>query len=376
MKRLRALVLWTAVCAVLALAALTPESGAGMLREEALRSRWGGWAGVLRLWAFEGWQSGNGSLSAWLNDRIGAFEKSHSGVYIQLTEVSAGALRGFASGAANPPDMILFPPGLLEGADHLLALTDDYALRAGLEACGMAGEGRFALPVAMGAYGLAFNCAALDALPADWRALPERPAARDCAYWLDWPADSAHLRWSAAMNDLLAGEAEGEEARREAPVGEGLDLGLPTAADRANAPLPQRLPDDFGRSASVFSRFANGEIAAMPVTQREIRRLQLLSDTGRGPDWAVAVRSSAYTDQIALLAVTDCGKSASESRQALGLDFAALLLSADSQAKLTRSRAFPVIDLPALYAGSEGMAQLEVGLAGRTIRPEAAFGTE
>ena len=367
MKRLRRIAAWAAVCAVMALAALTPETRAGLRREQALRARYGGWAGVLRLWAFEGWQCGSGSLAAWLNDRVAAFEKRHGGVYIQLTMVDEETLRGFTSEAVGAPDMLLFPPGLLDSLEGLLALPDDWPLREGLEVCGKAGDCRYALPVAIGAYGIACNRAMLDGLPADWRALPEKPASGSGATWLSWPEDSAYLRWSRAMDDLLTPAPEGEEAR-EPPVGEGLDLGLPVSGGAAV------LPNSFQPLDSVFARFARGEIAAMPVTQREIARLRLLSESGRAPDWAVAARASAYTDQIALLAATDCARRNSEERQALCLAFAALLLSDESQARLAGSRAFTAIEAPPLYAGMEGMAQLEAGLAGLTLDAPPAFG--
>ena len=369
MKKVRLILLWAAVCAVAALTALTPARNTDALREELVRSRYGGWAGVLRLWLPEAWT--DDGLTAWLNGRIAAFEKGHRGVYIQMTEVSEEALRGFAGGSATPPDLLVFPPGLLANPQGLLALPYDAPLRPGLEACGVTEGGRFALPVAMGGYGLAYNRAALESLPAAWRDLPQAPTLKGCAYWLNWPADGEYLRWSQAMGDLLADAPPGEATPETPRAGEGLDIGLPAAGA---ALLPEAVPADFGRQASVYKPFVNGEIAAMPVTPREIHRLTQLSDTGRGPDWAVAPRASAYTDQLALLAVTDCPSSDRAERQALCLAFAAFLLSEDSQTKLTRARLFPVTELPPLYVGSEGMAQLEAGLANLTLRPEQAFG--
>ena len=61
-------------------------------------------------------------------------------------------------------------------------------------------------------------------------------------------------------------------------------------------------------------------------------------------------------------------------RQALCLAFAARLVGEVAQSRLTKARAFPVTDMPPLYAGSEGMAQLEAALSGLTLRPEPAFG--
>ena len=370
-RKARRAILWAALCAVLALICLTPRRGAESRREALLRGRYGGWSGVLRLWTVEGWSCGGGSLVAWLNEAASAFEKAHGGVYIQLTEVSAEALQNFAGGTASPPDMILFPPGLLDSPAALCALPDEYPLREGLQGCGAVGESRFAVPVAMGAVGIAWNRAAMERLPAAWNRLPDAPSLPGCAYWLDWPADGPYCRWSRAMGDLLAPAPENDAAPPTPRAGEGLDLGLSAAAE---APLPGRLPADFGQSESVYRRFVNGEIAAMPVTQREIDRLRLLSEGGRGPDWAVAARAGGYIDQLALLAVTDCCKSDQAARQALCFDFAARLVSAETQERLKRARAFPVIDLPPLYAGIEGMAQLEAGLNAASILPAPAFG--
>ena len=281
MKQCRKIAIYLLICAVMALAARTPEGDAARRHEQALRGRWEGWAGVLRLWAFDG--AFPDSLSAWLADR-----------------------------------------------------------------------------------------AALDGLPADWSALPDRP--RDGAFWLGWPKDSAYCRWSRAMGDLLAPAPptpEGDETRPP-PAGEGLDLGLPASAGASPPRLP---PDSFQEKESVFSQFARGEIAAMPVTPHEIARLRALSDTGRAPDWAVAARASAFTDQVALLAVTDCARPGEAARQALCVAFARLLLADESQSKLTRSGAFPAVDRPPLYAGVEGMAQLEAGLAGQTLETPPAFGS-
>ena len=176
------------------------------------------------------------------------------------------------------------------------------------------------------------------------------------------------------MDDLLAPAppTPEDDETRPPPVGEGLDLGLPATAGASPPRLP---PDLFQAKDSVFAPFARGDIAAMPVTPREIARLRALSDTGRAPDWAVAARASAFTDQVALLAVTDCARPGEAARQALCVAFARLLLADESQSKLTRSGAFPAIDRPPLYAGVEGMAQLEAGLAGQTLETPPAFGS-
>ena len=387
MKRFRHIIAWLLLCASAACLALNSTVDSDQRREAAIRARYGGFSGVLRLWTCERLNP----ISGWLNGCIAAFEKRHGGVYIQLTEVDGDALKSFADGQATPPDMLIVYPGLLENTAHLLPIEGEYPLRAGLESVGLSGEKRYALPVAMGAYGLAYNCALLDALPADWSALPSRPAASKSfkkqaeAFWLDWPRDTAAQSWSAALLALFSDISAGGQTRSEAPVGEGIDLGLPLADESAALPtqapadsgvenrLPKMLPDSFRREGSVYASFAKAAIAAMPVAPREIRRLQQLSEGGKAPDWAVGTSETAFTDQIALIAVTDCVRPALSERQALCLEFSAFLLAEDSQRALKNICTLPAIDTAPLYSGESGMNALENSLAGRAVVAPPAF---
>ena len=388
LKRLLRVIAWLLLCAAAALIVLYPAGDADQKREAAIRARYGGFSGVLRLWTCEELSP----LSGWLNGRIAAFERRHGGVYIQRAEVDEAALRDFAAGRVNPPDMLLFLPGMIEETTVLLPLEGDYPLRAGLERTGTLDETRYALPVAMDTYGVAYNRALLGALPADWSALSERPAASKSfkkqaeSYWLDWPRDTAAQSWSAALIALFSGTVSGETGRQGAPTGEGLDLGLslpseptqtPTEAPRADNlienRLPNILPDSFRRDASVYAPFTRASLAAMPVTQRELRRLTTLSDSGKAPDWAAAASGAAFTDRIALLAVTNCDRTALSERQALCREFAAFLLTEDAQQALDAVHALPVIDTPPLYAGENGLSALEASLSGQTIAAPPAF---
>ncbi len=388
MKRLYRPIAWLLLCAAAALIVLYPAGDIDQKREAAIRARYGGFSGVLRLWTCEELSP----LTGWLNGRIAAFEKRHGGVYIQLTEVDEAALMDFAAGRANPPDMLLFLPGMIEETAFLLPFESDYVLRAGLEHVGTLDGTRYALPVAMDTYGIVYNRALLGALPADWSALSERPATSKSfkkqakSYWLDWPRDTDTQSWSAALIALFSGTVSGETARQGAPAGEGLDLGLslsseptqmPTEAPRADNlienRLPNILPDSFRRDASVYAPFTRASLAAMPVTQRELRRLTTLSDSGKAPDWAAGTSGAAFTDRIALLAVTNCDRTALPERQALCLEFAAFLLTEDAQQALNTARALPVIDTPPLYAGENGLSALETSLSGQTIAAPPAF---
>ena len=124
-----------------------------------IREKYGGWSGVLRLWIYEGWEA---NAVPWLNRAISGFEKGHEGVYIQARKVDAEALRTFASSGVNPPDMILFPPGLLDNPEALAAVGELPALRAGLAACAKG----YAAPVLMGGYAWVYDRQALEGPPA------------------------------------------------------------------------------------------------------------------------------------------------------------------------------------------------------------------
>ena len=76
-----------------------------------VQEKYDSWAGVLRLWVYEGWAA---NATTWLNRAASSFEAAHDGVYIETRKVDAAALRDFLTSGVNPPDMILFPPGLLE----------------------------------------------------------------------------------------------------------------------------------------------------------------------------------------------------------------------------------------------------------------------
>lgn len=381
MKRLYRISVWGALLAVAALLLFQPAYDANQQRQAAIESRYDGFSGVLRLWVLRGWSCGGRTLTSWLNGRIAAFERQHSGVYIQLSEVDESALRRFDDGSVNPPDMMLFPPGTLDGSTHLQSLPWPAKLRSGLERIG-ASEGRaYALPVAMGVYALASSGTLLPSLPADWSTLDERPS--QTAYWLNWPKDSEHQCWSAALIALFSGLTDSASPQANTPAGDGINLGLPTPAasmapTRAPANpianrLPTCLPDSFLQLASVYSEFAGGLIAAMPVTPAEISRLEQLSQSGKAPDWSISLPGTAFTDQIALLAVTDCERPDLARRQSLCRDFADFLLSAESQAALTAAQALSVIDTEPIYDAASSLSVLEKRLLGQTLLVPPAF---
>ena len=322
-------------------------------RRSLAAEKYAGWSGVLRLWVCEGWPAGSGSLSAWLNGCIARFEKRHPGVYVQPQAVDAEALAAFSEDGILPPDLLLFSPGTVDGPRGLMPLEPPAGLRADLASCGAWGGGTYAVPVAMGGYLWAWNAALADALPEDWRETELTLAA---------PLPEAGRRFDAALLALCSRTrgASGAPGRPEPP---GLDLGLepeatpePTAAPEAA--LPCRLPEDFAPDGDAFRRFLNGEAAATVVTQREVRRLQALSEQGRGPDWRLSADGGAFTDQLLCLAAVD----KPEAQIALCQDFLSTLLEDESQAALSGAGAFGVTDAPSGYAAADPLALLDAKL--------------
>ncbi|HIU33360.1 MAG TPA: extracellular solute-binding protein [Candidatus Pullichristensenella excrementigallinarum] len=331
--------------------------------------KYAGWSGVLRLWIYEGWSCGAGSLSGWLNQCIASFEKAHPGVYVQPKYVDAQAIRQLAESGIYPPDMVLFPTGLLEGWKSLQALGEISGLRPELS---NAGQG-YAAPVAMGAYAWVYNRDLLDKLPADWSEI-DVP--------IGSPEDGDFASYSGALLALCSDLSSPEAQEMELAL-PGLDLGLPTGEPTA-APtalpspadgLPCRLPEGFSASQSAYTDFVNGDLAAIPVTQRELQRLSTLSESGKGPHWAVSIPGEwTFVDQILYLGIVARDPEAPDGRQEICEQFLAFLLTEDCQKNLASSGAFPTISLEGIYAQHSAYASLEAALAQKKLIVPAAFG--
>lgn len=359
MKKLRVI----ACLAVLALLLPVLTRLRGELPMDAqplIEKKYGGWAGVLRLWVCEDWQTASG----WLNRCIASYEKSHPGVYVQPEYVDAGILRSLGKDGLAP-DMVLFPPGRMESGDNLAVLEGDYPLREGLAVSDRA------VPVLMGGYVWACNVALLEDLPRDWQSAEGSPALP--------PDDGGHL-WSAALLGLCSGRYSDETPSEAAEPGEALELGLsdtplqttPSPAP-SEGPLRCRLPVGFEANADAWQDFLNGDAAAIPVTQREVRQLQAMSDQGRGVDWVLRASGSAFTDQILYIGVT-AGVDAE--RRALCTAFISHLLGDDCQSQLHRAGAFPVTDADPGYPAADPLRIMDRFLRLQPPVMPAPFGGE
>lgn len=393
MKRLGCALVWVLLAGLIAyfsyLLPALPASPEGIVREANTS-----WAGVLRLWVCGGWSPGYGSFTPWLNSCLMKFEKRNPGVYVQVTSVTERTMRAFLTSGINPPDMILFAPGMLLSAEGLHIIEETGAVRDDLRAVGVKNGKLYALPVAMGGYALAYDTARLSEIPDDWRALgePAKKSGRNApaTFWLNWPSDGEYVSWSSALTNLFADhvvyETNSGEGQVKQPIGSGVDLGLPEASHAPEEDiepeetavliscyLPEAVPDSFRAAESVYSSFTGGEAICIPVTQREIRRLQVMSDNGKGPDWAVQARGTGFTDQLAMMAVVDSQKQDGDDRKRLCVTLLTHLLSEESQQALSSIRAFPVIETEALYERQQGMNVLEAYLRETELTVPGAF---
>ena len=357
------------ILCILCLSLLVPLAlrARGMLPPEPrplIEAKYGGWSGVLRLWAFEGWQVGAGSASGWLNRCIASFEKAHPGVYVQPEYVDASAISDPGGASAYPPDLLLFPPGLIDDPEALTPLTIDAPLRDGFAGCGRIGETLRAVPVLAGGYLWAYDAGRLDGIPGSWRKAGATISA---------PPDEPWRQWSAALLALCsARHAPSSPAAANDEAGT-LDLGLaPVDTTPTPAPSPEpeelldcALPPDFSFDAGAWHDFVNGELAAIPVTQREVRRLEALSAQGRGVDWRLAASGDgAFTDQLLCAAIPAALANAAPDadRQALCEAFIAHLLSDDCQGTLASVGAFSVTDAGSGYPAGDSLLALEQAL--------------
>jgi hypothetical protein len=259
------------------------------------------------------------------------------------------------------PDMLLFPPNLLTSPKGLSPLATPENLRLALCRSGQWNGSTYAIPVAMGGYLWALNTELTSVLPESWH---------DTDAVLSVPSPEPWRHWGAALLALCAARYApsdpGSSAKATAsPAGE-VEIGLAGGATPVPTAFPEpehsatscrRLPAGFHYDEDAWRHFINGESAAMPVTQREIRRLQALSDQGKGPQWQLYPGDKVFTDQLLAMAIIDHMGHAD--RQTLCADFITWLLTEPCQSSLYRASAFAVTDAPSGYDPSDPLAALD-----------------
>lgn len=334
--------------------------------KDLISEKYSGWSGVMRLWIYEGWTPGAGSLSGWMNKCIAAFEKKHEGIYIQPQYIDRTAMATLGENGIIMPDMILFPPALFETPAHLLPVENP-SPRPALSRCGRWQGIGYAVPVAMGGYAWAHR---LSALPGTLEG--ESVSA---------PMNDSHHHWGAAITALCSGRYSANREENISLPGD-MDLGL-SIIDETPAPsatpvpleenlLSCRLPQDFAQEADAYARFINNKTTILPVTQREIRRLENLSDQGKAEDWRLAVSGTPFTDQISMMAITE--RAGERGTRALCEAFIGYLLSEECQAQLHRAGAFSVTDIFSGYPAHDSLNIIEAFLRREDLIAAPAFG--
>ena len=351
MKKLRVavclLVLGLLVPAILQLRGKMPID-----TQPLIEKKYGGWAGVLRLWVYEGWKPGGGNMAGWLNKCVGLFEKKHPGVYVQPEYVDGATMRALGRDGLAP-DMAIFPPGGLESAAALTSIEED-------DVC--------AVPVMLGGYMWAYNAALLEDIPRSWRDAEVSPAVlpdEDCR------------RWSVALLALCSGKYRENGMTEALQKPEELELGLEIDREKPepteipeDGPLRCLLPAGFKASEDAWRDFINGDAAAMPVTQREVRRLQALSDQGKGVDWRLAASGNGFTDQVFYLGIV---QQAEGEKVELCRAFARHLLGDECQGELHRIGAFSATGAASGYAGGDPLSAMEAALRQKELCVPGAF---
>lgn len=339
---MKATVLFVTLClmCILGICAFSslPRNSAPIIQE-----KYDGWAGVIRIWVCEDMAI---NPLGWLSACGERFEKSHKGVYINVQTVPASALVELQESGINPPDMIIWPAGLLDDGEGLCELTGEYPLRAGLDIS------RRAVPVLTGAHVWIFDTGAYPALPSDMYGVSAACRSEDLP----------------AMAALSTGLRAGEVAQRALP---GVDLGLP--GESAATPAPEgtvrcRASRDLIISDDARALFKSGEAAAFVGDLSDIAHL------ADDANWQVCVTGEyTYVDEMALCSIVKREGDAAAERRGLCEDLLTLMLS-EGQALAARAGAMPAASGVAAHSGDAVLSAVEAGLEGLVCVCPPAFG--
>lgn len=322
------------------LSAQLPMPPSGLASE-----KYDGFSGVLQIWMAENLSENLGSVQSWINARAAVFEKNNPGVYVRLTAVPAEQLATAAT-SVQPPDMILFLPGEVAAAGLLPMGAADSLLPA-FRRTGDCGGATLARPIAAGGYILAAN----GALPESMSELPDGSVGLPDG-------------WETALIALCERYSVQRTSERSIAAP---DIGLSVASTPEPTPQPAegtalRAENlQTGSLTTLYSALLNGEIRALPLSQRQVVRIRSGQADGKYGDIQFA-SAAGYTDLVLSAAIVDTGRADLPARAALCADFIESLLTDESQARLTACSLFPTTLTGALYEAVPGMAQIESAL--------------
>ena len=332
--------------------------------------KYSGWSGVLRVWVYEGWSPG---ISTWLNRCASSFEKSREGVYVQIQSADISAISSICENGVIPPDIIIFPSGTIDAPEHLVPIYLSEEVRPSLKNTGTYAGIPYACPIAIGGYAWAYNREFISSVPATWEE-------SDASISVSNETDANH--WPAAVLFLCSEMNKFDNRHNIEPRSLDLDLGLAPDDEEYSesiedpSPISEivycQLPEDLIFSDDAFSDFLSGRISVTPVTQQQVKRLESLSDQGKGPDWKIQTTGSmSYTDQIMYASLVD--RRENSEKQSLCTSFIYHLLSEDCQSEIFRAGAFSVTSAFSGYDNHDPMRIMEEALRDRPLYAEPAF---
>lgn len=290
------------------------------------------WSGVLRVWVAE--DADMSGLVGWLNACAPAVEKAHNGVYISIRQVSNEAVSRFLTTGINPPDVIIYPSGLLTSNEGLEVITAAYPLRRGLSAS------PYAVPVLTGARFWIYDNGAYSTLPADM-------------YQVSAACREGDLN---ALTALSTGLRPVEGEARALP---GVDLGLGSAVEATPTPAGEvacRISPNLTVTHEPRKLFLSGEVDAFVGDISDI--MYMIDESG----WAAAVTGEyAFTDSVLMCSIV----AKDDGRSELCLAFLDALMS-EGQTSAARAGALPTVTGASAWSGDMVMAQLEAALESRT----------
>ncbi|MBQ3080194.1 MAG: hypothetical protein IJC48_09405 [Clostridia bacterium] len=314
---------------------------------EIINEMYDGYSGILKLWICEGWTPGAGSLSRWLNSASERFEKTHDGVYVQISYVSPQTLAAFNYAPENPPDILLFSSGMLNDKSDLIPIEAPETILPGLQT----NLDGLCVPVAMGGWAWAVNAQLTGTISGAKIAFPN---------------DEQYAHPSVALTAMLTGNCEDTPSESGSSSRYGMDFGLPSPTLPPNETKTQNrkrreiIPGSESiQSDDAYRLFTLSEADALLVSQREISRLESLSQSGRAPDYRIITTGEAYTDQVTYASACGLSKNHAEEKQALSKEFILFLLSDDMQSRLSSAKALRVTKGGALYSSSSAFFELE-----------------
>ena len=296
------------------------------------------WEGVLSVAVVPSFPTVN--LSGWLGACSRDFEKREGNVLVSIREMTQeGVQTGAAAG--NLPDILLFGAGVFSRPQDLFLRMRGAAagLKPDLADVGRSGGDRYAVPLAMGGYGLLGNRQILDSL--SWSPNLNMEETLQLLKEKDMAVASPAMPYT---NPLAAFQSRGDAG------------GVKTSGE-----LPH---------AKIWPDFAlEKKYAFYVATQREVRRMAALQSAGKGFDTVLLTpEEPVYVDQVLLGGMVDPKFSLKSDDAVYRAEWAgrlfSYLLTDEMQLGLSQAGLFPVTAVTGVYDADSQMGMIEKSLQG------------